>query len=311
MHRPKKTGADSFVDRFSTTVVNRGDRKRPREDDDEGTAIRPHVPRHPFQAEFNDHFETDLTAIRDVLPCVEELRSIIRPNCPETFSLYDPYYCDGKIVGMWKSCGVGKIYHENRDFYKDIDDDECPKSYDMLVTNPPYSGNHIQRLFIYLVEAKRPFAVLIPDYVASKDWYQMLVRRHFSMIGEDSSKGLVGNKRLPFKVDGVDEVSAGPSTIGIEPFYIVPKVWYQFTHPLGVGRSQGSHFKTMWYVWLGRRTTEVVCALKCKLESAPEDSKAVEVVHGLVALERGHHIRVAQRKNPKQRQQLRQKRRVF
>jgi hypothetical protein len=311
-----------------------------------GVSDRPAVGlvKHPFRANFNDHFETDLTAVKDIVPCLSEFRTLIRPNCPEAFSLYDPYYCNGSVVQKWNSLGFLKVIHDNRDFYRDIVDGAIPP-YDILVTNPPFSDDHIPKLFEFLLEKKKPFAVLMPDYVATKPWYRKLIVENFlpggrdgfpkfSFVEEQDQDQAEGNHFYSTKakteaappqqglsreeqhrmialgladppsngsaaadattVTPADKPSASPPpSLGVEPFYVIPQYRYQFEHPEGVGRVGGSHFKTMWYVWLGRRTQDVVRALQAKEPGkwVERDSTPLSTtcVHGLSALEKRLH----------------------
>ena len=89
-----------------------------------------------------------------------------------------------------KHIGIVKVINENRDFYKDILNSAIPgKSikrspdmfdsvnleYDILVTNPPYSGEHKQRLLTFLTRTGKPFALLMPAYVATKSYWTSFV----------------------------------------------------------------------------------------------------------------------------------------
>lgn len=300
--------------------------------------------KHPFRANFNDHFETDLTAVKDITPCLSEFRTLIRPNCPEAFSLYDPYYCNGSVVQKWNNLGFLKVIHDNRDFYRDIADGAIPP-YDILVTNPPFSDDHIPKLFAFLLEKKKPFAVLMPDYVATKPWYRKLIVENFLPGGRDgfpkfsfveeqdqdqagghfysntkaeavplkqgpsreeqhrmialgladppSNSGGTGEARPATQGEAGKPSASPPPSLGVEPFYVIPQYRYQFEHPEGVGRVGGSHFKTMWYVWLGRRTQDVVRALQAKEPGkwVERDSTPLSTtcVHGLTALEKRLH----------------------
>jgi hypothetical protein len=44
--------------------------------------------------------------------------------------------------------------------------------FSMCVTNPPFSQDHIPRLFEFLALSKKPYAVLMPDYVVTKKWFK-------------------------------------------------------------------------------------------------------------------------------------------
>jgi hypothetical protein len=55
--------------------------------------------------------------------------------------------------------------------------------YDMLVTNPPYSGEHKVKLLDYLSSAKhnnKPFALLLPVYVISKSYWKTYLEKNVS-----------------------------------------------------------------------------------------------------------------------------------
>jgi methylase of polypeptide subunit release factors len=53
--------------------------------------------------------------------------------------IYDPYYCAGAVVDRLKSLGFHDVYNRNEDCYKVWKERKEP-SYDMIVTNPPFSG---------------------------------------------------------------------------------------------------------------------------------------------------------------------------
>ncbi len=44
--------------------------------------------------------------------------------------------------------------------------------YSMCVTNPPFSQDHIPKLFKFLAKARKPYAVLMPDYIVTKKWFK-------------------------------------------------------------------------------------------------------------------------------------------
>lgn len=345
----------------------------------------------PYRANFNDHFETSEEALKDLMPVIEAMRSLVRPNCPESFTLYDPYYCNGAVKGHWEALGVPKVIHEKRDFYHDVEEGTVPSHFDMLVTNPPYSDDHIQRLMEFLIGSNKPWAFLVPDYVATKDWYKELIKSCFeenlvSYRGQNIFCGaaqapapvappvasfhnhnrpmppslqqsrnaaakaiprmpLPGGAPLPAArplppqitsaaaallqaVQSSSSASAVAPTssasapavvarhvVGIEPFYIVPRVWYDFKHPLGAGHEK-SHFKSMWFVWCGRRTNDVLRAVTCDLAAksgggggmainsnkpSTAQQQVPTVVTGLAGLREAQHVKNELRKNPHQR----------
>ena len=110
--------------------------------------------RYAFKPDFNDHFETSVTAFMDLIPVLAELRqshkSLRRvpfktlaqegdaPATKQGFVAYDPYYCNGLVKQVLARLGlvdesdaehsgpkswyptVSHAYNENRDFYADV-----------------------------------------------------------------------------------------------------------------------------------------------------------------------------------------------
>ena len=60
---------------------------------------------------------------------------------PESI-IYDPYYCDGGVVRNLNSLGFPNIHNVKEDCYAIWQRQDLP-SFDILVTNPPYSGDHV------------------------------------------------------------------------------------------------------------------------------------------------------------------------
>lgn len=320
----------------------------------------------PFQANFNDHFETGIDALKDLLPSIRALREATHPNNSEAFWIYDPYFCAGHVKERWATLGFPSVHHECRDFYDDVKKNFGP-NYDVLVTNPPYSADHIPRLFDILVTKRKPFAVLVPDYVAKKPWYLDIVKRCFTpstlfakpgvLIKKTAGvaniqstsrsvdfsthpllQGLVASTpavATPYtppaprfiappkeeadqteKSDSSNdgEIVAGEKTkrrrkryanrhraknepLGPEPFYLLPKNWYDFEHPQGVGNAH-SHFRSMWIVWCGGRHAEVLLAARAAAVSSNND---LQVCSGLLELEHRGLVEQRNRLNPQQR----------
>ena len=67
--------------------------------------------------------------------------------------------------------GLKHIINENKDFYSSKTRKNIPK-YDILVTNPPYSGDHKQRLLEYLSSTTTPYCLLLPAYTAGKSYWR-------------------------------------------------------------------------------------------------------------------------------------------
>jgi hypothetical protein len=101
-----------------------------------------------FAAEYNDHFETPPGAYADIASALGLLAEELGKS-KEDLVIYDPYYCKGSMVSHMESLGFKNVLNFNRDFYNDIVTKAVP-DFDILVTNPPYSGEHKQKLLTYL-----------------------------------------------------------------------------------------------------------------------------------------------------------------
>lgn len=133
-----------------------------------------------FPVDYNDHFETPLVAYQDILPLLD----LIEPSRSQHI-LYDPYYCNGRVVTYLQSLGFTQVRHERRDFYRDIADRQVPL-HQTLITNPPYSGNHKERCLQFAIQQwmdhRRPFFLLLPNYVAVRNYFQEIARDYLPDI---------------------------------------------------------------------------------------------------------------------------------
>jgi hypothetical protein len=91
-----------------------------------------------------------------------------------------------------------QLCFRNEDFYEKLRKGSLP-TYDCLVTNPPFSGTHIEQLLQHCCSSGKPWLILMPTYVALKDWYQDLVhaasKRKASALNSSSAFYLVPRKR--------------------------------------------------------------------------------------------------------------------
>jgi hypothetical protein len=122
--------------------------------------------------------------------------------------------CKGAVVDNLKTLGFTTVINQNRDFYGDINKGLIP-SHDVLLTNPPYSGDHKQRLLMYLSSTKTPFLLLLPAYTASKSYW-----REFA----DTS-----------------------SNVDMKMQYLMPKHSYNYHHPEGTGKDIPP-FYSCWFI---------------------------------------------------------------
>lgn len=182
----------------------------PNENDDDQKAI---ANLFPFPSVADDHCESPLEAYQHI---AELLKSIPQSE----LRIYDPYYCDGSVIRHLASLGLPNVYNRNEDCYEAWKTNKTPK-FDVLVTNPPYSGEHIERIVQFAVQSKKPWFLLLPQFVHKKDYYRKMTEH-------------------------------------IRPFYIVPKKRYVYIPPKEFREAKksdvhkkSSPFVSMWFCWGG------------------------------------------------------------
>lgn len=124
---------------------------------------------HPFECEPRDHCETPFEAYRDIEPFLFRL-SVHLGKPKAKLRIYDPFFCEGSVKTHLKRLGFDSVYNENEDFYKVIDEKRVPE-FDILVTNPPFSGNNMQRILEFTRDSGKPFLLLMPQFVSKKGYY--------------------------------------------------------------------------------------------------------------------------------------------
>jgi len=170
---------------------------------------------YPYSINSGDHCETPVEAYEHIAGVLEAL-ALKLGKTRDTLSIYDPYYCEGGMVQRLLSLGFHNVYNRKEDFYERVAKQLTP-SFDVLVTNPPYSGEHVSRLLEFCNSSEKPWFVLVPSYCYTKPYYA----EHL----------LVGSKK--------------------RMFYIAPKRRYLYLTPKGRRQQKSSKvtspFVTFWY----------------------------------------------------------------
>jgi hypothetical protein len=128
---------------------------------------------HPFAADSDDHCETSREALRhaaSLLPLVARAAD----KDPETLRLYDPYYCAGAVKRHMATLGFPHMHNACEDAYRVWAEKREPE-YDVLMTNPPYSGSHPEKLVRYCLESGKPYLLCMPNYIATQPWFRELM----------------------------------------------------------------------------------------------------------------------------------------
>ena len=146
-----------------------------------------------FATDYSDHFETPRRAYEHIAPVLAavarqqqqqqqqqqqhdeeeevcqkrkrkrsrtevEVQSPSSPSlAPSELLIYDPYYCQGRARALLASVmgyRESSVINANRDFYADVAAGAVPR-HGVLVTNPPYSAEHKQRLLGFLLDQQR------------------------------------------------------------------------------------------------------------------------------------------------------------
>lgn len=197
-------------------------RKRPREQDSGAAAAskRKHkwaqkTRKHKFDTEPSDHAETPQAAYIDIQPFLEATGKSLKKT-KRDLVIYDPYYCDGGVVTRMKSLGF-RVLNANEDCYMVWKRGAEPK-YDVLMTNPPYSQDHLERIVEHCASSGRPFCLLVPSYVLGRVYWQT--------------------------------AAATLSQHGSSPFFVCPHRRYSYEPPAWASDAFAtSPFPSMWFCW--------------------------------------------------------------
>lgn len=174
----------------------------------------------PFETDPDDHCESPMQAYQDIVPFLKSCGKKV----PSALQIYDPYYCNGAVRRNIESLGFPNVYNKKEDCYQVWETPNRYPAFDIMVTNPPYSADHIAKLVKHISSSsfgERPWLLLLPQWVHKKDYYLKC-------------------------------------TSHIQPFYLVPKKRYVYLPPPAFRQAKksdvhkkSSPFVSMWYIWGG------------------------------------------------------------
>ena len=213
---------------------------------------------HPFEFDAADHCETPFQAYQDIEPFLFRIALALKKP-KEKLRIYDPYFCEGSVAKHLARLGFTDVYNVNEDFYKCIEEKRIPE-HDVLLTNPPYSGDHFRRILSFCAKNNKPWLLLLPNFVCRKQYYQ-------PAIGGD----------------------------GVKPLFLIPDALkpYRYWAPGRKGfeeRNQAkgtTPFETFWYInmpsaapheevrawWLKKYAPHSRCALPSPDEALPQQQR--------------------------------------
>ena len=121
-----------------------------------------------------DDRETPLRALEDVVPLLEHVARANRIAPAAALRVYDPYYCRGAVRRQLATLGFTDVYNRAEDFYAVKKEGRCPP-HDVLLTNPPFSKDHVRSALAYAVKRKAPWLMLLPSNVYLRAWFNDVV----------------------------------------------------------------------------------------------------------------------------------------
>lgn len=127
------------------------------------------VEKYPYKVDDDDHCESPPEAYAHIAPLLENARNALGKEKHE-LRIYDPYYCTGRMKENLAILGYTNVYNEKVDFYAAQAAGQLP-SFDVLVTNPPYSMDHMERLVKFSMSLSVPWFLLMPNFVLTKDYW--------------------------------------------------------------------------------------------------------------------------------------------
>ncbi|KAJ1489859.1 hypothetical protein T484DRAFT_1778638 [Baffinella frigidus] len=251
--------------------------------------------------DFGDHFETPKRAYRDIKPVLrkEAQRREIEESA---LRLYDPYFCRGAMVTHLNSLGFANVINAKRDFYADIAADRVP-AHDVLVTNPPYSGEHKAKLFAWLLEQHRaalkaggdcrPFMLLLPAWTAKwlpwRTFLWAMARLRSGKLDTTIEDAMEKAKKLSNLSDQLEVNAEVFYLVNAGVFYLAPETKYEYE--AAVAAREEAPFFGVWFCggFPDNATREAAVAAIEKRASKEEKGTTACVIPTLRALvEAGH-----------------------
>eukprot|EP00041_Stephanoeca_diplocostata_P020242 m.450631 g.450631 ORF g.450631 m.450631 type:complete len:447 (+) comp21514_c0_seq4:533-1873(+) len=206
---------------------------------------------YPFRADSDDHCETPSNAYAHISPLLKIMCGLTGKS-KENLSIWDPYFCAGSVKKHLAELGFKQCRNVCEDFYQIIQDDRIPE-HDIIVTNPPFSEDHIPKFLDFAIRNSkghraRPWCMLAPNWVYTKDYYSDLLKDC-----PTSTIFVVPDKRYRFTPPpGAREKKSSDTHKRTSPF---PCLWYcgGFSNTVGV-QLMGMHIQD---VSVSRHTTQL------------------------------------------------------
>lgn len=212
--------------------------------------------------EATDHAETSHEALADIAPFVRvqaEQSSSSPGREGAGVVVYDPFYCDGASGRRLRKLGFSRVVHAPVDFYAQVASGSVP-AHDVVVTNPPYSGDHLMRCVRWCVGSGRPWFLLMPNYVAS--------RKDFAREAPEGTFYVVPRRGRQYTFEVPAFVNGGDGIHGFSRISPFPTFWYCGGLPAGRVRELAAWFR-------GRKGLRERVSLALDVADIPEHARHV------------------------------------
>ena len=216
---------------------------------------------YPYPVDNDDHCETPLDAYNHLVILLEKLCEKLNKTKLE-LKIWDPFYCTGKMQEHLIKLGFNKnnIYNKCEDFYQKIKiENGGPPEHDCIITNPPYSENHMESIsnYCYYSNIKAPISydpmttlgsainkpcfILMPSFVMLKQYW-------INICNTKSNKLIINNNKY----------NSQSITFNNRICYVAPRKRYQYSTPYGRRQAKSgvktSPFPSIWYRILDKIT---------------------------------------------------------
>lgn len=140
------------------------------------------------------------------------------------------------MVAHLRRLGFESVSNRNVDCYAEWASGTAP-DYDVLITNPPYSGDHMPRCLRFVAASRRPWLLLLPNFVCRK--------RDFAATTRDCPPAyLVPQHRYVYYAPGRREEATQARLLGEGSLFRF--LLFFFSLPQAT-----SPFDSFWYLYLG------------------------------------------------------------
>ena len=247
-----------------------------------GSAPPANLSERSYNTEQEDHCETPLEAFKDLEPLLYYVAKSLKKD-KSRLKIYDPFYCEGSMVDHLHELGFKDVYNKKEDFYSVVKHGDVPP-YDVLVTNPPFSGNHMEKLLHFCLndKEKRPFLLLLPNFVCQKQYF---TQRFGSMEKKAPMFYMVPHKEYRFWAPGRQKE-------GIKGRYVEPK-------------AHGKKFQCFWYccLWESSEITQKWLKKKASYPHKGQGDQTCTIAKDVSELP--GQFKSKKRLNPRQRAKIR------